>query len=195
MSTTTSTVRQTRLQQAESRLLVIRNALTVADEELSRALAERDWEVFGLATFGEYCAEKLPELEHIKLRVAPRQARTKALLEADPTVTEREIAAATGASPATAHRDVLAVTGRAVASNEAGPQPPVTAPPVPQSGYRAAVALVAAQGAHGLTVKELAAATGWHHGQASGALSKAARKQLIRARPTFRDGCAAYVAS
>jgi hypothetical protein len=167
MTTMTSTVpaAEVRRQAAESRLLVIKNALEVADQELSRALAERDWE-----------------------------ARTRALIEADPSVTEREIAAATGASPATAHRDVLAVTGRQPASNEAKPEPVQATPPPPQSGYRAAVALVAARGAAGMTFVELCDATGWRGGQATGALSKATSKKLLRSTGLFRDGCGVYVA-
>lgn len=185
----------TRRQQAESRLLVIRNALTVADEELSRALAERDWEVFGLGSFEAYCSEMLPELVHIKLRVAARRARTKALLDADPAVTERAIAAATGASPATAHRDVLAVTGREVASNEASPEMPQAAPPVQSPKTDRVVALVAAQGARGLTCLELEHETGWRHGVASGPVSTVARQGRIRATGRFREGYGVYVSA
>ena len=185
----------TRRQQAEARLMVIKNALEVADQELCRALAERDWEAFDLSSFEEYCAVKLPELTHIKLRVTARRARTAALLDADPTVTERAIAAATGASPATAHRDVLAVTGREPASFEAKPAPaqePVTTPPPPVSGYRAAVALVASRGAGGMTFVELCEASGWRGGQATGALSKAHDKGLTVPTGIYRDGCNVY---
>lgn len=180
-----------RRQQAESRLMVIRNALEVADAELARALAERDWEVYNLASFADYCAEKLPDLQHIKLRVDARRARTRALIDAAPDVTEREIAAATGASPATAHRDVLAVTGRS-ASNEASPTPPVSLS-AGVSNVDRAVAWVAARGARGLTYIELCERTSWRGGQATGALSEAKRRGLIVPSGAFRDGCSVYV--
>lgn len=191
-----------RRQQAEQRLMVITNALEVADAELVRALLERDWEVFGLPSFERYCVEKLPGLTVIKLRRPARLARIKALLEADPDLPERTLAAAAGASVGTAHNDVVFLTTGKKPGALKVEQP---APPAYQSsderyaeavsGYRAAAALVAAQGAHGLTYVELCEQTGWRGGQATGALSKAHRKGLIAPTQNFRLGCAAYVAA
>jgi hypothetical protein len=185
MTATILTAADTRRQQAESRLLVIRNALEVADQELGRALAERDWEVYDLASFEEYCAEKLPDLVHIKLRAPERQRRTKALIDADPTVTERAIAAATGASPATAHRDRLAVTGRRPASNEATP------PPSKPESRVSVILRLAGDGP--VTVRELCARARIHHGAASGALSRVHRQGRVRRLLRYRDDCAVYV--
>lgn len=182
----TSTMTDTRRQQAESRLLVIRNALEVADQELGRALAERDWEVYNLASFEEYCAEKLPDLVHIKLRAPERQRRTKVLIDADPTVTERAIAAATGASPATAHRDRLAVTGRRPASNEA------TTPPAKPESRVSVILRLAGDGP--VTVRSLRKVTGWDHQEASPALSRlAASGRLVYLPGEKRGRMGAYV--
>ena len=129
---------------AEHRLLVICTSLEMADEELGRAKADRDWEVFDLPDWEAYCAKKLPQLKHIKLRAPERQRRIKALLDADPNTTEREAAASTGSSAATAHRDFLAVTGREPASNEAAASP--VKQPVKQRKTDRVVAYLASHG-------------------------------------------------
>ena len=85
-----------RRQQAESRLLIIRNALAVADEELARAYAEKDWEALGCKSWAAYCAELLPDLKFIKLRPEVRRARIAALHAAG--ASRREVAAGSGAS-------------------------------------------------------------------------------------------------
>jgi hypothetical protein len=100
----------------------IRDALALSDDLLAQAYQGQAWAALGYRDFPAYCDGELPELRHIKLRAPARQARTKALHEQG--ATEREIAAATGASPATAHRDVLVVTGRS-ASNEAASVEPL----------------------------------------------------------------------
>lgn len=54
------------------------------------------------------------------------------------------------------------------------------------------VALVRA-GRHGLTWKELATQFGWHHGQASGALSVLHKEEIICRLSERRDRCKVYV--
>jgi DNA-binding IclR family transcriptional regulator len=54
------------------------------------------------------------------------------------------------------------------------------------------VDLVTAAGERGLTVHELAARTGWHHGMCSGTLSRLARQGRVRTSSTFRAGATAY---
>lgn len=191
MTTRTAPAVGTRREQAEQRLLVIRNALEVADAELARALAEQDWEVFDLASFEDYCAEKLPELVHIKLRVAARRARTKTILDANPDATERQIGAATGASPATAHRDVLAVTGRS-ASNEATAERSA-AVVSPLTNWQVVARFVVARGAAGATCRELEDKLGWRHGTASAAFNAAEKKGHIRRDGRLRDRYGVYI--
>lgn len=53
---------------------------------------------------------------------------------------------------------------------------------------------VHSRGEHGLTWRELAASTGWHHGQATGALSNLHKAGLIcRLKDEKRDRCSVYV--
>ena len=151
-----------RRQQAEQRLLVIRNALDIADKELAKAKANRDWEVFDLCSFEDYCAEMLPDLKFITLRAPRRQARIKALLAEDPDTTEREAAAATGSSAATAHRDFVKVTGRS-ASNEAR---------LPARKTDRVVELIAAAGAAGLDVRAVQKALRCERHEASATLTR-----------------------
>jgi uncharacterized protein YerC len=182
----TATMTDTRRQQAEGRLLVIRNALEVADQELGRALAERDWEVYDLASFEEYCAEKLPDLVHIKLRAPERRARVKKLLEAG--ATRRQLAAATGASLGQVQKDVVALRGPQERSL-------VNATPSLTGESRAdqVVRLVGLAGDEGMTVRELCARARIHHGAASGALSRVHRQGRVRRLLRYRDDCAVYV--
>lgn len=170
------TATATRRQQAEGRLAVIRNALTMADEELARVKAERDWEVFGLGSFTEYCDQMLPDLKFIKLRAPERLNRIKALLAADPNTTEREAAASTGSSAATAHRDFLKATGRS-ASNEAREFAQPAPSPVPT--YVQAARAIGACGPGGGSTPDVMSRLGWEQGRASVAVSRAAKRGLL----------------
>jgi hypothetical protein len=58
---------------------------------------------------------------------------------------------------------------------------------------RTTVELVAASKTYGMTWKELADATGWHHGQASGVLSVLHREGLIERLVDRRNKCSIYV--
>lgn len=53
--------------------------------------------------------------------------------------------------------------------------------------------LLAARGTHGMTWRELAGVEGWHHGQASGALSNLHKAELICRLTERRDKCLVYV--
>lgn len=53
--------------------------------------------------------------------------------------------------------------------------------------------LLDAQGLHGLTWRELATRTGWHHGQASGALSVLHLEGRVARLKARRDRCSVYV--
>jgi hypothetical protein len=182
----------------------IRDALALADDLLAQAYQGRAWEALGYVDWSAYCEGELPELRHIKLRAAARQARTKALH--DEGATEREIAAATGASPATAHRDVLVVTGRS-ASNEAADEAPLvlTADVIEEAtNWQAVLRQVRRAGDAGLTSAEFLEVvpprpagddrTPWHHGSATAAFHSAERKGFVtRLNGVFRKGHAVYV--
>jgi hypothetical protein len=161
----------------------IRDALSVADDLLVQAYEGLAWEALGHDSWAAYCAAELPELRMVKLRAPERRARVHALRDAGASIPE--IVAATGSSLGTVHRDLTPTT----------PAPFQMESPRRVSGYRAAVELVTAQGAAGLTCIELCERTGWRGGQATGALSKAHSRGLIRPAGTFRDGCTVYVSS
>lgn len=166
----------------------IRDALALADDLLVQAYEGRAWEALGHASWRAYCEAELPELRKLKLRKGPRVERAQKLREAGASIPE--IVAATGSSLGAIHRDLTPAPFQMES-----PQPPVTAPPVYASTAHRAAALVAAQGDRGLTVHELGHETGWHHGQSSGALSRAHRKLgLIAPTGTFRNSCGVYVA-
>ncbi len=62
------------------------------------------------------------------------------------------------------------------------------------AAFRRAAALVRASG-DGLTVRELRPLAGWHHGQASSALSEAEKRGLLTRRGDRRERCAVYVSA
>lgn len=174
----------------------IRDALSLADDLLAQALAGQAWSALGHDSFEAYCAAELPELRHIKLRAESRRARAKALL--DVGATEREIAAATGASTGTAHNDVLALTGRAVLKNEQTEKvEPLPADIVEMcTAWQVVVRHVTRQGAKGLTCQEFELETGWNHGRSSAAFNAAERKgYVVRLDGVYRSAYGVYVAT
>jgi hypothetical protein len=108
-----ATDRHLALQQttARQRLTAIRNALALADDLLAQAYAARDWEALGHASWEAYCAAEIPELRHLKLRAPERRARIQTLRNAAPTISVRELAAATGAAVGTVHGDLAPAVG------------------------------------------------------------------------------------
>jgi len=172
----------------------IRDALSLADDLLAQAYQGQAWAALGYRDFLAYCEGELPELRHIKLRAEPRRARTRALHEQG--ASEREIAAATGASPATAHRDVLVVTGRTASFEAAPDEPVVLTEQVIEEMTNWMVVLRAVRRAEhaGLTSLEFEREKGWGHGKASAAFHSAERKRyIVRLDGVFRDGYGVYV--
>ena len=179
--------------------------LTEAHEVLIDLWVGRAWEALEYPNWEAYCKAELGDMLMVKL--PPTQRREAAERMKAAGMSYRKIAAPFGVSPASIHADLAppkpAKSVQKLNAHDAGvgsqPVNPAGAVgtssvlPAPRSGYRAAVALVAAQGAYGLTYVELCAQTGWRGGQATGALSKAAGKGLIRPTLNFRDGCSAYV--
>lgn len=153
-----------------------RNALALADDLLARLYAGRAWVALGHADWPALCAAELPELRHLKLRAAAREARAAALLAVDPNLSVRELVAATGASVGTAHATLRKLT--------ATPAP--AAPVVAVSSWRRAAEVVAAAGAGGLTIPQVQRRLGWTYGATSGALSRAESRGLVH-RPAGLD--------
>lgn len=172
----------------------IRDALALADDLLVRAYEGKAWEALGHASWPAFIAAELPELRMVKLRTEVRREWVRKLLEAGASV--REAAVAAGTSVGSAHNDARVlgfVEERSELNTPRAAEQPVS-PPLPQvSNVDRAVALVAAQGARGLTVRELCHEADWHHGQASGALTKAHQRGLIARSDVYRDRCAAYL--
>jgi hypothetical protein len=165
------------LSAAEARRLTgqIRDALAVADDLLARAYAGRAWEVLGHRSWAAYCAAELPELRHLRMRADARLARTAALVALGASTSE--VQAATGASRGQAHADMKRLTE---------PAPPAPAGPVCKTTRT--LELLAAAGDAGLTVHALEKRTGWHHGQASAALTRLAATGRIGYRAPARRG-------
>lgn len=193
----------TRRQVAEQRLLVIRNALEVADEELERAFVERDWEALEFDSWVAYCAA-IPEYRNFKMKTAPRRERIKKILEANGSI--REAAAAAGTSVGTAHNDarVLGFVQERSELNTPAVYPEAINPAKPAKAavpasrlpvWATAAMRVQTAGARGLTCLELEHELGWGHGAASAALHGAERKGRIRRDGRFRDRYGTYVAT
>lgn len=186
----------------------IRDALALADDLLVKAYEGRVWEPLGYATWAAYCEAELPQLRMLK--VEPEERAEKWAGQVRVGLSQGAIADAYGVGKATVSRALAGKDLPATATgldgkvrstrrstvpprNSSTPTAPVPAVPDQVSNVVRAVALVAAQGDRGLTVHELCAKTGWHHGSSSGALSKAHRRGLIVPSGRFRDRCRVYL--
>lgn len=144
----------------------IRDALALADDLLVKAYEGRIWEVTSYPDFAAWCAGELPEMRTIKLRAPARRARAAKLLEHG--ASEREIAAATGASNGTAHNDVAFLTGRSILSAPSAVDQPVSR----EHKTSRAVAAIEAAGPAGLDVRDVQKALGCERNEASATLTR-----------------------
>jgi len=190
----------------------LRKALSLSLDLLIEAFEGRAWEALGHPTWEEYCTRELPELGLLARGMAiPARREAVASLRAR-SMSVRAIGAGLGLGVGTVHRDLAAadvalatvtsLDGRARparASRPAAAAPVVVPEPSVEVGRKTdrTLALVAAAGLDGLTVHELCAATGWHHGQASATLTRLANPRSGRARlvagPARRRGAAGYL--
>lgn len=145
----------------------IRDALALADDLLVKAYEGRIWEVTSYPDFAAWCAGELPEMRTIKLRAPARRARAAKLLEHG--ASEREIAAATGASSGTAHNDVAFLTGRSILST---PPPAEVQVSVLRRKTDWVVLMIEAAGPSGLDVRAVQAALGCERNEASATLTR-----------------------
>lgn len=171
--------------------------LTEAHELLIDLWVGRAWEALDYPNWDAYCKAELGDLLMVKLPPAMRREAAEHMKAAGMSI--RNIASPFSVSPASIHADLAPPKPKRSVQklNTPGPVVPAREPtpaPVPQcSNVQRAVSLVAAAGARGLTVRELDAAVGWHHGQSSSALTKAHQRGLIYSSGLFRSGCTVYV--
>lgn len=175
----------------------LREQLAGALELLHQVHDGRAWAVLGYDTWDAYCDAELPELARLRLPIAERRDAVTTLRGRGMSV--RAIAKPLGLSVGTVHADLKAAGDQlATVTSLDGRQRPAArqaaAEPAPVvTGAQRTVDLVTAAGERGLTVRELCRRTGWHHGQASGQLSRLAKRR-IRATGVLRDGYVTYVA-
>jgi len=186
-----------RLQRLRKRVGQLRELLAEGLALIGEVYESDDWKLVA-SSWEEFCAAELPELAQLRLEPEKRQAVILDL--AGRGLSQRAIGAPLGLSPQTVMRELKrAGVERDTVKGRDGRQRPAVAAarPVPVSSSvpntDRAVSLVAAAGPDGLTVRELCRKTGWHHGQASGTLSRLAKQRRVRAVAVFRDNCAAYV--
>lgn len=186
-----------RIHRLRKRVSQLRALLTEALHLIGEVYESDDWKLVS-SSWEDFCATELPELA--QLRLEPEQRRAVVVDLASRGLSQRGIGAPLGLSAQTVGRELKAagvvrdkVKGRDGRLRPAS-QPVAAAPAPATSSLDRVVNLVAAAGPDGLTVREvLRKARDWHHGQASGALSRAhARGRLIRT-PSYRAGCATYV--
>lgn len=201
--------------EARERAASIVRDFTSALSSMRVALELEDWRALGYESpvawaedlFGDLLAQIVPALE-----AATRQQLVVAYRQAGYGST-RVVAERLGISASAVSAATRGVALPAKTKGKDGRERPSKAPakPVltlvpdlpadvadePQRAQHLVVAdLVTASQRAGMTVKDVLAVMvdeGWHHGHASGALSRAKRQGLIVASETRRDGCVAWV--
>lgn len=178
----------------------IRGALVVAWELLTEAWEGRVWEPLGYADWNAYCVAELGDLRQLRLPVDSRRELVGQMRRHG--MSTRAIASGLGISVGTVATDraalgetsepetVVSLDGRRRPARSTRPDP---APAPTRSRADEVVARVAAQADRGLTCRELVMETGWHHGVASGALSRVARQGRIRPAGRIREGYGVYL--
>jgi len=187
------------LTEAGARKLIgeLRDCLALSDDLLVRAYTGRAWEALGYESWEALCAAEIPEFRMLKLKTAARRQRVAALKAEGANIPE--MVAATNSSLGSVHRDLVALEGghtRATKGDAAFQMEtgqPEADPYQGMSRVLEVVARTAAQEDRGLTCRELEHETGWHHGQASGALSRAKRQGLVAVDGRQRMGYGAHV--
>lgn len=167
----------------------IRHHLGTAIVKLTQAREGGADTVLGYPTWHAYVEAEFGDLRELRLPVVERRALVESMRADDLTV--RQIAGKLGVSVGTVHNDLPETRERdAVVVQLRDPEPSVTVD-LPKTDQ--VVILVGMQGDRGLTCRELELETGWHHGQASGPLSRVARQGRVRATGQFRAGYSVYV--
>jgi hypothetical protein len=194
-----SAARATALDVAAARRLTrrLQDALTLALDLLQQAHDGHAWRVLGYESWPAYCAAELPQLAQLRLPLDERRAAVATLRGRGMSL--RAIGAPLGLAPNTVRADLDAAGVQlATVTSLDGRQRPAAAPasaPRPRVAKTdRAVALVAAAGPDGLTVRDLVKATRWNQCQASATLHRlAAAGRLTYRRPERRGQLGSYV--
>jgi hypothetical protein len=181
----------------------LRAALEVAHELLLEAYHGQAHTALGYRTWAEYCAGELADLQHTRL---PRPQRRELVATLHTSgMSKRAIATGLGMDDSTVRADLKPLPGRVEVGEQLPQQLPEHAavaalPPAPAPvlvelgrGTDRVLAVAAAAGAAGVTWRDVADALGWHHGQASGALSALHGQDRLVRLAERREGCAVYV--
>lgn len=164
----------------------IRCHLGTAIEKLAEAREGGADEALGYRTWHEYVIAEFGDLRELRLPTVERRALAASMH--DSGMTYRAIRDKLDVSLGTIRNDIgREATGTVTPLHDPGPDP--------YKGMTRAdevVARVRAQQDRGLTCRELELETGWHHGVASGALSRVHRQHRVVRTDTYRNGYAAY---
>lgn len=181
----------------------------LAHELIVKAFRGRAWNALGYTSWDEYCRAEFAGVRCIRLSDDEISITVGALVGEG--LSYRAIASATGVSvgkvhkhrPAVAPDNLISLDGArrsrqasSRARHPAGKGLPAEEIPTDYtalSSVEKVVLMVGEWGITGATVRDICGMTGWHHGQASGALSRANSRGLIHASGSFRDGCTVYV--
>lgn len=146
--------------------------------------------VLGYGSWYAYVEAEFGDLRELRLPVVERRALVASMREDDLTV--RQIAGKLGVSVGTVHADLPQTQERAATVHQLHPDPaPSPIADLPKTDQ--VVILVGMQGDRGMTCRELELETGWHHGVASGPLSRCRRQGRVAGTGRFRQGYEVYV--
>lgn len=204
MSTNTTTERApVILTAAGARKLTarLRDAVVVADQLLVQAYTGQAWLALGHATWKDYVAAELPQLQLLQVKGELRLERVQGLL--DNGLSQGAVATVLDVGKGTVNRDreqllargwtppatVVASDGRTMAATQA----PVTRAPRPRKTNRT-VELVRAAGASGLDVRDVQKALRCERNEASATLTRLhAAGRLEYLAPEHRGQFGRYV--
>jgi hypothetical protein len=171
----------------------IRGSLAEAAALLELAREGHAHLALGYTHFHLYCQAEFGSLTEMRLPVATRRALVASMCDAGASVSD--IVKALGFSRGCIQADRVALKisdaqprGQVVPIREEQPNPYEG-----MTRVRETVARAAAQGDRGLTCRELELDTGWHHGVASAAMSKAKRRGYVAVDGRDRHGYGVHV--
>jgi hypothetical protein len=142
----------------------------------------------GYESWWAYVEGEFGDLRELRLPVDERRALVASMTDDGHSV--RQIHARLGYSLGTIHADQVA-TGRAANVLELRPAEPDPIGHLPKTDQ--VVILIGRQGSRGMTCREIELETGWHHGIASGPLSRCKRQRRVRPTGRLRAGYEVYV--
>jgi hypothetical protein len=166
----------------------IRHHLGSAIVKLQQAREGGADTALGYPTWHAYVEAEFGDLRELRLPVAERRALVASMRADDYSV--RQIAGRLGVSVGTVHADLPETRDRLANVIPLRPEPePIGHLPKTDQ----VVILIGRQGDRGMTCREIELETGWHHGIASGPLSRCKRQRRVRPTGRLRAGYEVYV--